>query len=84
MSTNEKGTPQSLSLIHIFNIVFQDYALFPNLNVRQNITYGLRNKPGISSQEEVQDMINLLGLGDHLNKRIDQLSGCLLYTSRCV
>ena len=36
-----------------FNIVFQDYALFPNLNVQQNITYGLRNKPGISSQEEV-------------------------------
>ena len=28
-----------------FNIVFQDYALFPNLNVYQNITYGLRNKP---------------------------------------
>ena len=36
-----------------FNIVFQDYALFPNLNVQQNITYGLRNKPGISSREEV-------------------------------
>lgn len=34
-----------------FNIVFQDYALFPNLNVYQNITYGLKNKPGISSQE---------------------------------
>ena len=58
-----------------FNIVFQDYALFPNLNVRQNITYGLRNKPGISTDAEVQDMISLLGLGDHLNKRIDQLSG---------
>ena len=58
-----------------FNIVFQDYALFPNLNVRQNITYGLRNKPGISTEAEVQDMIALLGLGDHLNKRIDQLSG---------
>ena len=25
-----------------FNIVFQDYALFPNLNVYRNITYGLR------------------------------------------
>ena len=25
-----------------FNIVFQDYALFPNLNVYQNITYGLK------------------------------------------
>ena len=58
-----------------FNIVFQDYALFPNLNVRQNITYGLRNKPGISTDAEVQDMISLLGLGAHLNKRIDQLSG---------
>ena len=58
-----------------FNIVFQDYALFPNLNVWQNITYGLRNKPGISTDAEVQDMISLLGLGDHLNKRIDQISG---------
>ena len=28
-----------------FNIVFQDYALFPNLNAYENITYGLKNKP---------------------------------------
>ena len=35
-----------------FNIVFQDYALFPNLNVYQNIVYGLRNKPGLSTAEE--------------------------------
>ena len=58
-----------------FNIVFQDYALFPNLNVYQNITYGLKNKPGISSQEEVEELIHLLGLGEHLSKRVDQLSG---------
>lgn len=58
-----------------FNIVFQDYALFPNLNVYQNVTYGLKNKPGISSQEEVDELIDLLGLKEHLNKRIDQLSG---------
>ena len=58
-----------------FNIVFQDYALFPNLNVYQNITYGLKNKPGISSQEEVEELIDLLGLGEHLSKRVDQLSG---------
>lgn len=31
-----------------FNIVFQDYALFPNLTAYENIVYGLRNKPGIS------------------------------------
>lgn len=58
-----------------FNIVFQDYALFPNLNVYQNITYGLRNKPGISSKQEVEEFIDLLGLREHLEKKIDQLSG---------
>ena len=58
-----------------FNIVFQDYALFPNLNVYENITYGLRNKPDISSEKEVQEFIHLLGLEEHLDKKIEQLSG---------
>ena len=58
-----------------FNIVFQDYALFPNLTAYENIVYGLRNKPGISTEQDVQDFIHLLGLEDHLNKRISQLSG---------
>lgn len=58
-----------------FNIVFQDYALFPNLNAYENITYGLRNKPGISTREEVDDLIRLLGLEEHLDQPIDQLSG---------
>ena len=58
-----------------FNIVFQDYALFPNLNVYQNITYGLRNKPEISSEEEEEELTSLLGLEEHLSKRIGQLSG---------
>lgn len=58
-----------------FNIVFQDYALFPHLTAYKNIVYGLKNKPGISTKEEVEDLIRLLGLSDHLNKRIDQLSG---------
>lgn len=58
-----------------FNIVFQDYALFPNLNVMQNITYGLKNTPNISTQEEVNELIELLGLKPHLDKKIDQLSG---------
>lgn len=58
-----------------FNIVFQDYALFPNLNAYENIVYGLRNKPGISTEKDVQDFIHLLGLEEHLDKRISQLSG---------
>ena len=58
-----------------FNIVFQDYALFPNLTAYQNIVYGLRNKPGIATKDEVADLIRLLDLQDHVNKRIGQLSG---------
>lgn len=58
-----------------FNIVFQDYALFPNLNAYENITYGLRNNPTISSKEEVEELIELLGLKEHLSKKISELSG---------
>ena len=58
-----------------FNIVFQDYALFPNLNVYQNVTYGLRNNPKISTPQEVEELIDLLGLREHLHKKIEQLSG---------
>ena len=39
------------------------------------IVYGLRNKPGISTKEEVQEFIHLLGLEEHLDKKIHQLSG---------
>lgn len=58
-----------------FNIVFQDYALFPNLSAYRNITYGLRNKPDVSTDAEVRELIALLGLEEHLDKRIEQLSG---------
>ncbi len=58
-----------------FNIVFQDYALFPNLNAYNNIVYGLKNNPSISTKSEVNELIKILGLKEHLNKSIDQLSG---------
>nr|WP_320146980.1 ABC transporter ATP-binding protein [uncultured Anaeromusa sp.] len=58
-----------------FNIVFQDYALFPNLDAYHNVVYGLKNKPDMASQEEVDDLIDFLELRPHLAKRIHQLSG---------
>lgn len=58
-----------------FNIVFQDYALFPNLNAYQNIVYGLKNKPDLTTPQELEELIHLLHLEKHLLKRIDQLSG---------
>lgn len=58
-----------------FNIVFQDYALFPNLNAYENIVYGLKNNPNLSTKEEVDEIIEFLGLNTHLEKKVCQLSG---------
>ncbi|GIO32644.1 MULTISPECIES: ABC transporter ATP-binding protein [Paenibacillus] len=58
-----------------FNIVFQDFALFPNLNAYENVVYGLRNKKGLVSPKEVQEYIDFLELTPHLNKKIGELSG---------
>ncbi|MED3550539.1 ABC transporter ATP-binding protein [Cytobacillus praedii] len=58
-----------------FNIVFQDYALFPHLNAYENIIYGLRNKKGMVSEKELQEYIDFLELQPHLTKKIGELSG---------
>ncbi|MGO2084029.1 ABC transporter ATP-binding protein [Vagococcus sp.] len=58
-----------------FNIVFQDYALFPNLNAYENLTYGLKRNKGLTNQSELEELIQLLDLEKHLNKPIQQLSG---------
>lgn len=58
-----------------FNIVFQDYALFPNLNAYENIVYGLKNKKSLTSRQEVQEYIEFLELAPHLTKTIGELSG---------
>lgn len=58
-----------------FNIVFQDYALFPHLNAYDNIVYGLKNKRGLVTEEELKEYINFLELKPHLNKKISELSG---------
>lgn len=72
---NEKEITKTPMESRGFNIVFQDYALFPNLNAYKNITYGLKNKQNISTKEEVDTLIDLLELRDHLEKKIDNLSG---------
>lgn len=58
-----------------FNIVFQDYALFPHLNAYDNIVYGLKNKKGLITEEQINEYIQFLGLEPHLHKPIHELSG---------
>ncbi len=60
-----------------FGIVFQSYALFPNLTVWQNVCYGLVNLkvPREVSANRVQELLDLVGLSAHKNKYPRQLSG---------
>ena len=60
-----------------FGIVFQSYALFPNLTIERNVGYGLENR-GESREEvtkKVADLLALVGLADQGKKHPAQLSG---------
>ena len=60
-----------------FGIVFQSYALFPNLSVTRNIAYGLRGKAWPKSRvaSRVEELLRLVGLAEHATKYPAQLSG---------
>jgi len=58
-----------------FNIVFQDFALFPHLNAYDNIIYGLRNQKKDIDENSVQEYIEFLELSPHLKKKVHELSG---------
>ena len=60
-----------------FGIVFQSYALFPNLSCFENIAYGLRNAAWTKADIEtrVDNLLDLIGLSDHSKKYPSQLSG---------
>jgi sn-glycerol 3-phosphate transport system ATP-binding protein len=58
-------------------MVFQNYALYPHMSVRQNMGYGLKIA-GLSKaqiESKVQEAAKLLQLGEYLDRRPKQLSG---------
>ncbi|MEV5942630.1 ABC transporter ATP-binding protein [Streptomyces sp. NPDC051994] len=57
------------------NTVFQSYALFPHLNVTENIAFGLRRRGIKSVKKQVDDMLELVQLGDFAHRKPHQLSG---------
>jgi putative spermidine/putrescine transport system ATP-binding protein len=58
-------------------MVFQSYALFPNMNVAENIGYGLkiRGISGLERDARVAELVALTGIEGLEHRRIDQLSG---------
>jgi iron(III) transport system ATP-binding protein len=60
-----------------YGIVFQSYALFPNLTIRANVAYGLvnRRRARVQIEARVAELLTLVGLPDSGNKYPSQLSG---------
>lgn len=60
-----------------FGIVFQSYALFPNLKIRDNVGYGLVSvgRPRSEITTRVAELLQLVGLADQAEKYPAQLSG---------
>jgi putative spermidine/putrescine transport system ATP-binding protein len=58
-------------------MVFQSYALFPNMSVAENIGYGLRVRrvPGSERATRIAELVSLTGIGGLEHRRVDQLSG---------
>jgi multiple sugar transport system ATP-binding protein len=62
-------------------MVFQSYALYPHMTIRDNLSFGLRMMKGSDKldDEEIQSRVNeiadLLDLGQHLQKKPKELSG---------
>ncbi|MFF8279482.1 ABC transporter ATP-binding protein [Streptomyces lateritius] len=57
------------------NTVFQSYALFPHLDIYENIAFGLRRRGVKSVKKQVGDMLDLVQLGDKAKHKPHQLSG---------
>lgn len=60
-----------------YGIVFQSYALFPNLTIEKNIAFGLENtrRPRPEIDARVKELLALVGLADQARKYPAQLSG---------
>ena len=62
------------------NTVFQNYSLFPHLNVKENVKFGLRfensfNKSAKSEDQRVTEALELVQLASFGERRVHQLSG---------
>lgn len=58
-----------------FGLMFQEYALFPHLNVEQNVRFGLRMRGIRGEGERAREMLALVGLAGMGAREVSSLSG---------
>jgi ABC-type Fe3+/spermidine/putrescine transport system ATPase subunit len=60
-----------------FGLMFQEYALFPHMDVEENIIFGLRMQrvPGRLQQDRLREVLELVGLSGFEKRRVSELSG---------
>ena len=56
-------------------LVFQDFALFPHLTVAENVTFGIDDWERARQEERLDELLALVGLEEHRDKRPESLSG---------
>src|SRR6187399_2362970 len=57
------------------NTVFQSYALFPHLDIHENVAFGLKRRKSKDVDQQVKEMLDLVELEAQARKRPAQLSG---------
>ncbi len=74
---NQIDLAQTPPHLRDFGLVFQDYGLFPHLNIFDNVAFGLkmRNVPAETIKPRVAEMLDLVNLTGFENRKVTDLSG---------
>ena len=74
---NQIDLAQTPPHLRDFGLVFQDYGLFPHLNIFDNVAFGLkmRNVPADAIKPRVAEMLDLVNLTGFENRKVTDLSG---------
>ena len=80
-SISVDGTTLASNDLHVpperrpVGMVFQDYALFPNRNVRRNVLFGMGGKPRREKMQEADRLLECVGMRDLADRMPHTLSG---------
>ena len=72
VATENKHVPAERRRV---GLMFQDYALFPHLNVLENVTFGLTGMAGGTARDRALDKLDQVGMADQARKYPHMLSG---------